>query len=253
MTRPILAALLLTLAAPGFAADIEFDAPRAGWRNSQGDSARYTQDVHYPASSVNTPSGQSAAALIQGHIKNFSKSAKPPTLIVNGVSMPLLADASGQFSRPYAFGKGSNGVELRVSGSPPKRAQFYEAYAGKTQARLRIVLAWDTDATDLDLHVITPRGEHVYYGNRVLPGGEALDVDVTTGYGPEIFSAATPVKGSYLVYVNYYGAGEQRDAISVAKIAIITQENTPHEKQQVFHVPLRNPGELTLVKSFVYP
>ena len=74
--------------------------------------------------------------------------------------------------------------------------QFYAAYAEKTQPKIRIVLSWNTDNTDLDLHVLTPDGEHCFYGNRVLNNGGALDVDVTTGYGPEIFATPTPLEGT---------------------------------------------------------
>ncbi|WP_374705015.1 YfaP family protein, partial [Escherichia coli] len=59
---------------------------------------------------------------------------------------------------------------------------------GTIRARLRLVLSWDTDNTDLDLHVVTPDGEHAWYGNTVLKNSGALDMDVTTGYGPEIFA-----------------------------------------------------------------
>ncbi len=53
--------------------------------------------------------------------------------------------------------------------------------------------------------------------------------------------------------MNYYGSGQDTGALTVAQVAIITNENTPSERQQVFQVPMRAPGELTLVKSFVYP
>ncbi|MGK7630888.1 YfaP family protein, partial [Salmonella enterica] len=64
-----------------------------------------------------------------------------------------------------------------------------------------------SDNTDLDLHLVTPDGDHVWYGNRSLANGATLDVDVTTGYGPEIIATPTPQKGPYLVYVNYFGGG----------------------------------------------
>jgi uncharacterized protein YfaP (DUF2135 family) len=88
--------------------------------------------------------------------------------------------------------------------------------------------------------------------------GGALDVDVSTGYGPEIISLPTAPRGTYHVYVNYYGggydrSGESKDILTVAQVAIILNENTPDEKQQVFRIPMRKPGELTLVRSFVYP
>jgi uncharacterized protein YfaP (DUF2135 family) len=60
-------------------------------------------------------------------------------------------------------------------------------------------------------------------------------------------------KGAYHIYVNYYGAAEEKDILTTAQVAIIHNENTPDEKQQGFRIPMRNPGELTLIKSFVYP
>jgi uncharacterized protein YfaP (DUF2135 family) len=248
--------LLLTLCTTANAADITFDAPLNGWRNSFGDDARYTQEVRYPAAAVNTPEGQSASALIAGHIKGAPKmksGAAVGTLIVNGTAMPQRIEEDGRFSRPFAFGTGSNGVELRTSDGARKRIQFYDTNAGKTRPRLRVVLAWDTDGTDLDLHVVSPDGAHTYYADRVAPNGGALDVDVTTGYGPEIYSSATPLPGIYLVYVNYYGSGRNESDMTVAQITLLTDEGTPNEKSETVRVPMRNAGELTLVKRFVMP
>lgn len=67
--------------------------------------------------------------------------------------------------------------------------------------------------------MVTPDGGHSYYGNRVLNNGGALDVDVTTGYGPEIFSSPSPQNGTYLVYLNYYG-GESDKVMTTATLTI---------------------------------
>ena len=110
-------------------------------------------------------------------------------------------------------------------------------------------LSWDTDNTDLDLHVVTPDGEHAWYGNTVLKNSGALDMDVTTGYGPEIFAMPAPVHGRYQVYINYYG-GRSETELTTAQLTLITDEGSVNEKQETFIVPMRNAGELTLVKSF---
>ncbi|MFM0667392.1 YfaP family protein [Paraburkholderia sediminicola] len=251
-----LACLACSLVAPAaHASDIDFAAPLNGWRNTSGDSERYTQDVHYPAVAVSTPEGQSRFALIEGQIRNApkKKGTSVGTLVVDGTPLPQRVEEDGKFSRPYAFPAGSNGVELRASDGSRKRVQFYDAYSGKTQPKLRVLLAWDTDGTDLDLHVVSPDGAHTWYGERVAPNGGALDVDVTTGYGPEIYSSAAPLKGTYLVYVNYYGSGNSGADMTVAQVTIITNENTPNEKSETIRVPMRKAGELTLVKTFVLP
>jgi uncharacterized protein YfaP (DUF2135 family) len=245
-----IALLLLT---PTAHAQVTIDTPKGGWRNSSGQEELYTQPVNYPASTVRTQPGQSSTALIRGRIANAPKE-KPATLIVNGAAMPIELQDDGSFNRPYSFASGGNSVEVRApDGKSRARTQFYDSYRGKTQPRLRVVLSWDTPGTDLDLHVVAPDGAHAWYGERVMPNGGALDVDVTGGYGPEIFASAAPASGNYHVYVNYFGAGSGTATLTVAQVAIITNEGTLREKQQVFQVPMRAAGELTLVKSFVFP
>jgi len=234
-------------------AQVSIESPKSGWRHSAGNEEQYSQTVNYPASSVNMQQGQAETAQIRGRIAGADKS-KPAKLIVNGVAMPIQLQEDGRFARPYSFGTGSNSVEVRSpDGKSRARTQFYDGYSGKTKSRLRVVLSWDSPGTDVDLHVVTPNGGHSWYGNRILPDGSGLDVDVTTGYGPEIYSSPAPAKGNYHVYVNYYGGSSEQQVITVATVSIITNENTPSEKQQTFLVPLRAAGELTLVKSFVYP
>jgi uncharacterized protein YfaP (DUF2135 family) len=278
---------------------IELKTPRGGWRSADDhESSGYLQEVYYPASSVNIMdrSGRNKfyeAAKIEGRIhsavtdakraeqRNAKKRqgvvdeeypevgtssyprAKPHTLIVNGVNMPLEVAEDGMFSRPYAFGRGSNSVEIRSpDGKLKKRSQFYEANQQKTQAKLRVVLSWDSPNTDIDLHVVSPDGQHVFYANRVVNNGGAQDVDVTTGYGPEIYSNATPPHGIYYVFVYFYGqqGDDSVDGVSknrvksltMATITVITNENTPNEKQQTFQVPMRKVNDLKRVASFVY-
>lgn len=242
------------------AESIDLHTPLSGWREGRGEGANFTQTVNYPASSVNTPEQQAQTARIQGQIHATTKATNPARLVVNGVSMPLRVEEDGQFDRPFVFPAGSNSVEVRGVDGAKRRVQFYSQGANQqTPAKLRVVLSWDSDNTDLDLHVVTPDGQRAWYGGRVLQNGGALDVDVTTGFGPEIFATPTPLQGPYLIYVNYYGGGYSADqelpeqALTTAQITLITQEGTPSEKQESFIVPMRTPGELTLVKRFSYP
>lgn len=258
MIRSIHARLLWLACLPlalNAAEQVELMNPTGGWRAGMGDADQYLQEVHYPANSVSVPLDQGKESLIRGQIANRPKGAKGPyTLVVNGIAMPQRIEEDGSFARPYSFAAGSNSVEIRSpDGQVSKRVQFYDDQGGQLRPKLRILLSWDTDNTDLDLHVVTPDGEHVYYGNRVLENGGALDVDVTTGYGPEIFASAAPQPGNYLVYVNYYGSGEGEESVTTAQVSVITDEGEANEQQQIFRVPLRKAGELTLVNHFVLP
>lgn len=258
ITRRVLSTLFTAALAGGAAAQVRIDTPMGGWRASATQQQDFVQEVTYPAASVNS-NNRSAAALIRGHIANLPKPAKegdtrrPGRLVVDGIALPLELRDDGSFSRPWSFGSGSHGLTVRGPGpqGAAQRVQFYEANRDRPSVHLRVVLSWDSDNTDLDLHVVSPDGQHVFYGDRLAKNGGALDVDVTTGFGPEIFAHPSPPPGVWHVYVNYYGAGERRDVITVAQVAIIEHEGTPREKQQTFRVPLRKPGELTLVRSFI--
>ena len=242
-----LAALLLGTAALVFAAEpIALDTPLGGWR----DTARDGEPQHaavYPAPLASHVQHR-ASALIRGRIAEAG--GKPWTLVVNGNPVRLATDPGGAFARPWAFGPGSNGVEIRGEGGRvARRVQFYAAASGAPPARLRIILGWDARATDVDLHVVTPDGQHAFYGNPVLANGGGIDVDDFDG-GPEIFSMAAPLRGTYLVYVNYFGggwrAGGRTQPLVTATVTVVTEENTVHEKRQTRIVPLRNPGDLSL-------
>lgn len=250
----LLSGCLMTLGAQA-EQTITLQQPAGGWRAGQTTADGYLQPVSYPANSVSAAPDQGQESLIRGQIHDRPKGAKGPyTLVVNGIAMPQRIDEDGSFARPYAFASGSNSVELRSpDGQARQRVQFYDERQGQPRPKLRILLAWDTDNTDLDLHVVTPDGQHVYYGDRVLDNGGALDVDVTTGYGPEIFSSPAPQPGNYLVYVNYYGSGADEQSVTTAQVSIITDEGEANEQQQTVRVPLRRAGELTLIKQFVLP
>lgn len=229
-------------------AQVQLDQPVGGWRSQDRDN-EFVQTVNYPASRVNLRDGVSAAAQIRGQIAHHPK-GQPATLVVNGVAMPLETDEDGRFARPYAFASGSNSVEVRsADGRAQRRVQFLDSGRG-SRPRLRVLLSWDSPGTDLDLHVISPSGQHCFYAQRVIPGGGALDVDVTTGYGPEIFAATRPERGVWHVYVNYFGGGAPGQTITTAQVAVVDQEGTPAETRREFRVPLRASGELQHIASF---
>ncbi|NDY91290.1 YfaP family protein [Ideonella livida] len=256
----LLAALNLWFCAagPGLAAPPGIlQDPVGGWRHTEVQAGELLQEVHYPAASVSAerapPGGRIQGRLVAPRPdgRPLSPAAAPlmGRLVVDGVAMPLAVAPDGHFQRPWSFGAGPHAVTVR-QGTQGGRTQFFETASPRTRPALRVVLSWDSPMTDLDLHLLSPEGEHVFYGARVSPSGGVLDVDVTTGYGPEIFVHPRPTPGVWQVLVNYFGAGEAQDGLTVAQIALIEHEGTPREKQQVWRVPMRKPGELTLVRRF---
>ncbi|MGZ8867742.1 MAG: VIT domain-containing protein [Thermoanaerobaculia bacterium] len=72
---------------------------------------------------------------------------------------------------------------------------------------LRVTVAWETDANDVDLHVVDPDGEECFYGHSRNRGGLELYEDITQGFGPEVIRTADAERGTYHVGVRYFAAG----------------------------------------------
>ncbi|MFN0253641.1 MAG: VIT domain-containing protein [Kofleriaceae bacterium] len=76
-----------------------------------------------------------------------------------------------------------------------------------TTPSLRIILAWETDANDVDLHVRDRFGDEAFFSAPSLPSGGTLLQDLTRGYGPEMFTILNPAAFPYRVGVHYYSRG----------------------------------------------
>ncbi|SDI00987.1 Uncharacterized conserved protein YfaP, DUF2135 family [Pseudomonas flavescens] len=241
---------------------VSLQGPSGGWRYHGLNDADTQARVAYPTPPIDR-GAQRGRSLIEGTLQNIGQLRPPHRLVVNGNPLPLYTDEQGRFARPYAFGAGSNSVELVAGeGQSRGRIQFYEANDLRTPARMRIVLGWDDPKAELDLHVVTPDGQHAFWSRPVLSNGGGLDVDSVDGPGPEMFTMTAPLQGTYLIYVNYWGnlgsggynfeAGSNQNEIITAQINLVFNENTVNEKRETFLVPLRAIGELLFVKSFNY-
>jgi len=67
---------------------------------------------------------------------------------------------------------------------------------------LVVTMGWDTDWTDIDIHVYEPDGNHVYFGNKC----GKLSRDFTQGYGPESYTIKQAAAGIYKVSASYFGS-----------------------------------------------
>jgi hypothetical protein len=74
---------------------------------------------------------------------------------------------------------------------------------------VRVVLNWDTDNSDMDLHVVDPRGEECFYSHNKTAIGGRISQDVTDGYGPEEFLLHRALPGVYKVKANFFGTRQQ--------------------------------------------
>lgn len=78
---------------------------------------------------------------------------------------------------------------------------------------IQVSVSWDAES-DVDLHLIEPNGEEIYYGNDVSASGGTLDLDSNAGCyidgkkNENITwpSGTTPPRGTYTVKVDYWSA-----------------------------------------------
>ena len=135
----------------------------------------------------------------------------------------------------------ANGVKAEP---PPMDA----AYRRDLPLALRIVMSWDVDETDIDLHVLEPGGEEAYYGHRRTSSGGFVSEDVTTGYGPEEYLRKTSEKGVYKVMANYF-ASHQQALVGAATVtaSVYTGWGTKDEKMETLSFRLDKPKDKHLV------
>lgn len=236
------------------------EGPKGGWNYSGLTDRSTDRTMSYPTPPIYRGLTRNRKP-IKGNIPLADQHI--PILIVNGNSMRLNTDKSGHYERFYAFGGGSNSIEVRsASDKAGHRTQFYESNPNQVAPQMRIICSWDAPEAEVDLHIVTPDRQYITYSSPFLKEGGGLDVDSVDGPGPEMFTVARPLHGTYLVYVNYWGNLDEegynfdksklKKPIITATVTLVLNENTPNEKRESFVVPLRKIGDLTMVKSFVY-
>jgi uncharacterized protein YfaP (DUF2135 family) len=91
---------------------------------------------------------------------------------------------------------------------------------------LRFVLTWETDANDVDFHIVDADGNHAYYSHPQLPnGGGELYADITNGYGPECFTIRLPQEkrsSRYALQAHYFSRGPM--GYGMGKVEVIDHD-----------------------------
>ena len=131
----------------------------------------------------------------------------------------------------------ANGVNAKVP-------EMDAAYRREMPLQLRIMMSWDVDETDVDLHVLEPDGEEAYYGHRRTSTGGFVSEDVTTGYGPEEYLRKAADKGVYKVLANYFASHRQAlTGAATVTATVYTGWGTKDEKRVVFSFRLDKPKD----------
>jgi tetratricopeptide (TPR) repeat protein len=102
---------------------------------------------------------------------------------------------------------------------------------GFESADLLITLQWNTDQTDVDLHVREPSGEECSYENTQTRIGGRITSDVTTGFGPEMYYLQKAKAGKYRIDVELFGNQQSRTRLrSKVYLNIYTNYGKPDER-----------------------
>ncbi len=130
-------------------------------------------------------------------------------------------------------------------GTPPPQAPTMDAaYRRDLPLDLRIVLSWDTDETDVDLHVLEPDGEEAFYRHRRTSSGAFMSEDVTTGYGPEEYLHKAAPKGAYKILAHYFASHRQAlTGPAVVTATVYTGWGRENEKRNVLSFRLDKPKD----------
>ena len=110
---------------------------------------------------------------------------------------------------------------------------------GVLDCDMRVVMSWDADETDIDLHVTEPSGEEAFYGRHLTRKGGFVSKDITDGYGPEEYMIRKAEKGGYTVRAHYF-ASHQQTVFGPATVTatIFTDWARPNQKSQTLSIRL---------------
>lgn len=142
------------------------------------------------------------------------------------------------------------GIELISLMEANRLIPRYRALGGRTIALderlialldvdLRVVIEWNSEATDIDLWVDEPTGERAIYHNPRTALGGRLSNDMTSGFGPEEYLLRRAIPGTYEVRANVFAAdrlnpnGAQR-----VTARIIRDFGRPNETEEVVDIEL---------------
>jgi len=147
--------------------------------------------------------------------------------------------------------------EAALPPAPPARNEDAERAReqGGREGKVQVILAWD-DRNDLDLAVICPDGQRIYFENRRACGAE-LDVDMNVEGGPRGISnrpvenitwPSSPPPGRYRIEVTHYSRNPGGPAASPFRVTI----RRPGQPDQVLRGSASQ-GQTVRVGEFTVP
>ena len=138
-------------------------------------------------------------------------------------------------------------------GDNPAVPAYDKKFRKNLDVDVRIIMAWDADATDVDLHVVEPGGEEAFYSHNRTTRGGLVSRDVTDGYGPEEYLIRAAPQGPYAIRAKYYGS-RQQTLVGAATVTatVFTDWGRATEQRQTLALRLDKPHDMVDIGSIVF-
>jgi len=100
--------------------------------------------------------------------------------------------------------------DSKIKGYAEARLESLDEAEIVDEADLLVTMQWNTDQSDVDLHVIEPSGEECFYSHPQTRSGGRITRDITDGFGPEMYAIKKAPNGEYDIQVKYFGTNQNR-------------------------------------------
>lgn len=96
--------------------------------------------------------------------------------------------------------------------------------------KLKVTMLWNMKA-DIDLHVLEPNGNEIYYRNKRSSTGGYLDVDNTNGGSGSAENVYwdRPLSGDYIIAIEYYGAHRNPEPRGSVDVVVFPGNDPPRK------------------------
>lgn len=148
---------------------------------------------------------------------------------------------------------GEMNATIATARSRPNTSRIDPRLLENLPVDVRAVLNWDTPNSDMDLHIVDPRGEECFYSHQRTAIGGRISADITTGYGPEEFLLRKAIPGKYSVRAKFFGTGQQTAVgATTVVVELYLRYGTGQVENKSITLRLDGAGRMVEVGTFTF-
>lgn len=139
----------------------------------------------------------------------------------------------GYLSLLRRIGRGEMAVPAGFKSWAQEKERALTAATGDKPADIVVVFHWNTDNTDVDLHVVEPGGRECSYLYPHTKTGGELTVDARMGYGPEVYRNNDGPGGRYKIHAFMFRRNTVRSSSLPTRVFVKTYTNWGRVNEKV--------------------